>query len=195
MNKFRFSYSILNLWANGRKDDAIKAYFKLPQFQTQEMLDGIKFHEQWRAEIEKTKCLPEVFGGYGLVDPKTEDKMVVQINDWCEFVFIPDLTDDFTLTDFKTGTGELGTYLEAMQLPVYAIMLAKMGINVDRGAIRKYNQYEKKAEYGAIWITENRKKLAKDWLISNIVGMSDYIESEKLFEKFGKPKEIAVNDF
>jgi len=189
---FRASYSILKLWDTGQKSEAIKSYFKLSRFVTKEMEDGINYHKQWEDEIKRTKCLPKIFGSRQLIDPQVEMKLEMPITDWCEFVFKPDLVDGFRLTDFKTGTKEIGYYVDDYQLPVYALFLAKKGINVDRGVIRKYNQYEKTVETGFTWFTPAKLAEAKKWLIKNITEMSDHFEAEGLFDKYPNPREVAT---
>ena len=191
---FRASYSILKLWDSGQKQEAIKAYFKLPRFVTKEMEDGINFHKAWEEEIKRTKCLPKLFGTRQLIDPQVEAKYEMPVTDWCEFVFKPDLVDGLWLTDFKTGTKELGYYLDDKQLPVYALFLAKKGITVDRGVIRKYNQYEKTIDVGFVWLTPDRIAEAKKWLIKNITEMSDHFEAENLWDKYPDPKTVVHFD-
>lgn len=191
---FRASFSILNLWANGRKEDAIKSYFKLPRFVTKEMEDGINYHRQWSDEIKRTSALPKVFGGLPIGKFETEIKHVIPITDWCDFVFVPDLVHVSVLTDFKTGTGATGEYLDSQQLPVYALMLAKEGVIVDRGVIRKYNQYEKKVEVGFVWLTPARLADAKKWLIENITSMSDYFDDNQIWDKYPDPREVVTFD-
>ena len=80
-NKFRASFTILNIWKSGDWERAIKAYFKLEQFVTLAMAEGREWHKKWAEESKQTKKLPAIFGGKELVNPIIEEKKVVSIYD------------------------------------------------------------------------------------------------------------------
>jgi hypothetical protein len=101
MNKFRASYTVLNKWLHGDWEGAIKTYFKMDQFVSRAMVDGKEHHQKWEAYIKENMKLPDELGGKELKNPIVEGKQVIQLADWLELVYIPDLIDSPTLYEFR----------------------------------------------------------------------------------------------
>ena len=186
MNKFRASYTVLRLWETGRWEDAVKAYFKLEQFTTRAMAEGKEYHEKWKEYIDKNKKLPKVFGGKKLKKPITEKKIVVQLYDWLELVFIADLIDEPVIYDFKTGTQSSGAYIETMQLPVYAMGLTLSDIFINEGNILHYNQHIKKSDQSKMKIDDSVVKQGLNWVETLAGEMHEYFRNNKLYDRFNK---------
>jgi hypothetical protein len=181
-NKFRASYSNLSLWAKGDYRAAVESYFKLKQFSTKAMVDGRLLHEKWAEEIERTKCMPVIFGGQKLTNPIVELKVVKQIYDWLEIVAIIDMYDDQVLYDWKTGTQTSDTYCRSYQPKVYQVMYPK----ATRFMIYHYNQHTKSKDVSIVHLTKQTIKDGLNWILTNACDMHNYLETNNLYERFGK---------
>lgn len=191
-NKFRASYSILNTWASGNYDMAIKYYFKLDTFVTPAMVDGRKYHETWATHINNTLRLPEEFGKLELKKPQTELKKVVQITDWLELVGIIDCYDDPTIYEFKTGKQSSESYASSMQPAVYGVLATMSGLYVDRAVIHHYDQHRKKSDNSYIWLTDKVLNDGLNWIETLASEMHNYLEQNKLYERFEKSKKSGL---
>lgn len=185
MNKLRASYSLLEMWASGNWERAVKYYFKLEDFVTPAMADGRKFHEDWNKEIEKTGRLPECFGAKPLVRPFPEVKKVVQLADWIELVGKIDCIDAPVIYEFKTGKQSSESYASSKQTGVYAVLATRSNIFVDRAEIYHYDQYLKKFDMSVVWLTDKVLEEAEDWVLTLGAEIHAYFEENGLYERFG----------
>ena len=143
--KFRASHTILSAWASGMYEKAIKYYFHLETFTSRQMEEGRKYHEEWKNETLKTKCLPLVFGGRKLINPVCEGKIVVNIEDWLDLVFISDCRDENTLFEYKTGkSANSESYANSKQVGVYSVGHLYNKTKIKDIEIYHYDQYNKK---------------------------------------------------
>lgn len=184
-HKFRASFTVLNIWASGDWERAIKAYFKLEKFVTPAMAEGRDWHKKWAEESKLTKKLPAIFGGQDLVNPIIEEKRVVSIEPWLDLVFIIDNYDKPVLHEYKTGKQSSEAYASSMQLPVYAVGATLSGLYVEQGKIYHYDQYSKKVDMSVVWITDKLLKDAHNWIVTLGGEMHDYFIKNGLYERFG----------
>ena len=184
--KFRASWTVLNNWASGNWERAIKDYFKLDKFTTPAMDEGKRYHKKWAAHIEKTGKLPDIFGGKEVKHSLTEVKSVVDIAPWLRLVYIMDCYCDFVVYDWKTGKQSSETYASSMQLPLYAVGATFDGIPVKKAEIHHYDQHIKKADMSIVWITDKKLDDAHNWLVTMAGEMQTYLLQNKLYERFGK---------
>lgn len=184
--KFRASFSVLSLWADGNWERAVKSYFKLEQFITPAMVIGREYHEQWKQHTLKTGCLPPEFGGAKLINPQPEVKTVVQLDDWIELVFIIDCLDEPDLHEYKTGKQSSEAYAGSMQLPVYGLGATLQGFNAKRGIIHHYDQYQKKSDTSYVWLTDKVIDEALNWVLTLSGEMHDYFIKNGLYQRFAK---------
>ena len=184
-NKFRASWTVLNNWASGNWERAIKDYFKLDQFVTPAMADGRKWHEKWEQDIIKTKKLPAEFGDKVLAAPVCESKKVVALASWLDFVFKIDCYDIPTLYEFKTGKQSSESYASSMQMPVYAVGATYAGFIIDKAEIYHYDQYLKRVDMSMLWLTDKMLEFAHNWIITLSGEMQTYLLQNKLYERFG----------
>ena len=185
MIKFRASYTNLMKWRSGDYEGFVKAYFKLgPSITTREMDEGKTWHLKWAKEIKKTKELPKLFGGGKLSNPMVENKMVVNIDDWIDFVFICDCYENNgEFIDFKTGVQNSGF---DTQLGTQAVGLTLAKIKANRGHIYHYNQYNKDTEHDIFWITDRALKDSLNWIITLSSEAHEYLKNNNLYERFKK---------
>lgn len=184
-NKFRASYSVLNTWASGDWERAIKMYFKLEKFTTRAMAEGKEFHEAWEAHINKYKTLPNEFDETVLKDPKPELKLVVQIYDWLELVGVIDCLDVPAIYEFKTGKTTSEIYAVSKQPAVYGVLATMSGFVVDRAFIYHYDQYKKQTDMSQVWLTDKTLQMGINWIETLASEMHDYLVENKLYERFG----------
>jgi hypothetical protein len=189
MNKFRASYSVLSTWNSGQWDRAVKMYFKLDTFKTEAMADGQEFHELWKAETDKTKCLPEIFGGKELIDPKTELKLVVPIEEWLDLVGVIDCIDGNTIYEYKSGKTSSEVYANGVQPGIYGVLATYGGMFVDRCEIMHYDQYTKKLDTSIIHLTDKLLDDTHNWILSISSEMQSYLLDNNLYKILGKQNE------
>lgn len=183
MTKFRASFSVLNMFASGRVDDAINAYLHKPIEVTPQMKEGGEYHRKWEAEIKRTKKLPDVLGGLPLLNPITEKKIVVEVEPWLDLVGVIDCLDETTIYEFKTGSSmNASAYANTMQGPLYGILTALAGIKTDKIVYRHYNQYTGDAQSYYRWITNSSLKDCHSWLITNAQAMNELLQEQGLKE-------------
>lgn len=183
-NKFQASYSVLNAWASGNWERAIKMYFKLDSFTTEAMADGSYYHDKWCEEVKKTGRLPDEFGGGPLKNPVCETRLFATISDWLELAGTPDVVDSPIIYDYKTGKGMSELYARSKQLPVYGVLCTLNNIYVEKGVILHYDQYTGKLENSYVWLTDKALQDAMNWVETYASEMHSYFLEQHLYEKF-----------
>ena len=183
--KFRASYTVLNMWASGNWEMAVKAYFKLEKFITPAMLDGRDWHKKWSAYITQNKQLPPELGGRKLTNPICEQKRVIQIEPWLELVYIMDCYDKPILHEFKTGKSSSEQYAGDMQIRLYSLGAILEQMPVTKAEIHHYDQYLKKYDNSIVWITKKTTDDALNWLITLSGEMHDYFMKNELYQRYG----------
>lgn len=181
MNKFRASYSILSTWAKGDWTNAIKMYFKMDAFENEAMRQGKIYHKQWENEVKETGCLPKIFGGKKLNNPKTEEKIVISVNEWLDLVGVIDLLDSPEIHDYKTGKTSPNIDI---QVGIYGVLATYKKIFVDVAYIHHYDQYSKKVEVHKVYLTDKKLEESMNFIITIASEMYEYFNKNNLFEKF-----------
>ena len=186
MNKFRGSFTILNTWKRGQWKEAIKMYFHLDDFETPAMREGKKYHEHLADYIDKNKQFPEELGGGKLHIPKTELKIVKQLEDWLEIVGVIDCLDGDTIYEFKTGITESDEPGFEKQIGMYAYLAAISGYKIKKGIVIHYNQHIKKVDNSTYWVTPKLLKDTGEWIQTIASEMHNYFNENKLYKRFSK---------
>lgn len=184
-DKFRASFTVLNAWQSGNWERAIKYYFKLEEFTTPEMLQGRELHKKWADETKKTKCLPEVFGGQKLQNPIVEQKVVVELEPWLDFVFIIDCLDAPVLHEYKSGKSSSESYAGSWQTGAYAVGAVSAGFYVDRAEVHHYDQYMKVSDMSILHITDKVLEDSYNWIITISSEMHNYFIVNGLYRQYG----------
>jgi len=191
-NKFRASYTILDMWSSGNWEMAIKQYFKLDKYSSPETEDGLRWHEKWRKHIEDTKTMPVEFGGRPLIAPVTERKKVVELDSWLDLVGIIDCYDSPTVYDWKTGKTSSEVYAGGKQGAIYGVLATLLGYYVEKIEIHHYDQYMKTADMSIVWITPKLLEDAHNYIVTVSSEMYQYFLSNNLFDKFGAQQSEAT---
>ena len=186
MQKFRASFSVLTMWSSGRYQDAVAAYFKLESFTTPQMELGKALHEEWEHEVQRTGCMPQVFGGKPLKDPKTERKIVKEIEPWLDLVGVIDLLDSPRVIDYKSGVTSAAQYANSPQGGIYALLATLDGVYVDRVEIHRYNPYNKKSDMAIRWVTDRMLAETVEYVKTTSAEMHQYLIVNDLYTKLGK---------
>jgi hypothetical protein len=183
--KFRASYSVINTWASGDWQRAIQMYYKIGQFTTRAMAEGRDYHEKWCKEITETKHLPAAFGGGALFTPVCEKKLVVELADWLDLVFIIDCYDKPDIHEFKTGKTSSESYASSYQSGIYAVGATYAGLLVDRAILHHFDQTNGKYDMSIKWITDQVLKDTMEFITTISSEMQDYIIKNDLNTRFG----------
>lgn len=190
MNKtepqFRASYTVLNTWASGNWQQAIKYYFKLEEFVTPAMVQGRELHEQWEKHIIATSRLPDEFGGKILTAPQPEYKGVVQLEPWIELVGKIDCYDNPVIYEFKSGKQSSEAYASDVQTGVYGVLATLNKMYVEKAEIHHWDQTTKKHDMSIVWLTDDLLKHAYEWIITIGGEMHNYFLVNNLYQRFGR---------
>lgn len=185
---FRASYSVLTAWASGRYEDAVAMYFKLESFTSPQMEFGKKMHDEWNAETDQTGCLPAVFGGQKLQNPKTEIKIVRRLEPWLDLVGVIDCLDSPTVFEYKTGVTSAAQYANSKQGGIYALLAILEGHFVDRLEYHRWDQYKNKADMAFVWVTPQVIEDALEFVKTYAAEMHQYLLDNNLYEQLGNLK-------
>ena len=144
------------MWRNGDVDGAIDALMGKYREPTDAMTFGSFMHKQWEQEVHHTQCLPTVFGGARINEPKTEQYYCVQLDDWIWLCGVIDLeykTDDgrTILVDYKTGNSNANHYSNSLQAGCYKILRP----NAELFVFKHYNQYTENVTSSIVHLTYN----------------------------------------
>ena len=162
MNKLRLSHSIMSLWHKGEYADAIEAMKGNWRAPNQYMKAGIEFHEQWEKEIEATGKMPAVFGGGQMKDPKTEVKIVRDINDWLVVSGVIDAVDLPRGFEWKTGRSNASSYANGFQHKVYKVLEPRLKLM----EFRAHNQYTGENTVELVHLTDKTFDDGLEWIIT-----------------------------
>lgn len=176
MNKLRVSYSLLRLWEQGKKQEAIEYFTK-----TGKELDGdaIEQGKAWDQIVEEsvktTGKLPQEFGGFELKDAFCQEKKTVEFNDFV-VVAKPDLVS-FTgedIYEIKTGKFSSGDYANTMQVPIYLFVFN----SAKKGTILHYDQAVNQMDWFLIHRSDTLMDQVKNYITKNGNEIREYFESE-----------------
>lgn len=179
LEKFRASYSVLSTWQSGDWQRAIDMYLKLDTFSSAAMEAGKEYHKQWEDFVKEFGTLPRVFGGKKLKNPASEQKIVIEVAPWLDFVFIADCVDGETLYEFKSGANPASYWADKWQVPIYAYGLLANGHKVNKAYVMAFNQYNQKVTKSLIWLTPEVMQEGVNTMWTLASEMWDYIKKNK----------------
>lgn len=183
---FRASFTYMNLWASGRWEEAINAYFKINSWTTRAMAEGKDFHDDWEKESRESGKLPQVFGGAPLNNPIFEQKYEIPLTDWMTLVMKADCIDSPILHEYKTGVTSASDYAETYQPAVYAVGCTFKKIYIDRVYIHAYNQHVKKSDFAMVWVTKKLLSDGMNWIETVASEMHSYFMQNDLYDRLAK---------
>jgi PD-(D/E)XK nuclease superfamily len=182
--KFRGSYSVLDTWASGDWEKAIKMYFKLETFTSPAMEEGKRFHSLWAEQIKEFKESPIEIGAIKFKNPLVELKKVVSVNDWLDLVGVIDAYDRPIIYEWKTGKQSSESYASGPQLGVYGVLATLGGLYVEKAQVYHFDQYLKKSDFSIVWITDEMLKNSLNWIETLSSEMHNYLTENKLYDKY-----------
>lgn len=166
----RVSYTLINLWEQGKRDEMVAYYMGVKKEPTAPMQKGKDYDSYITDFVQANSRLPDSLGGILLDSPINQVKMeYVDAKNDIKFVFVPDLIDSKILYEFKTGTTDLNQYLYSMQIPSYLYLLDKVGIEIDRA----YLINEKQGWY-LISNNDEIKEKARCWLYDYAIDIREW---------------------
>lgn len=181
-NSIRLSYTLLNLWRQGRIDDALVYYFKMGNLTNPYLEEGKKWDEIVNTSVREYKRLPEEFDGDILVNPRAQEKWEAEYSDMFTVVGVPDIIDEDTLYEIKTGSSkDSAEYASDFQVALYLWLAQKNNIPIRKAYIIRYNQYNKTVDRTLIWNSEFEIERAVNYIESLAPEIYDYFESHNLF--------------
>lgn len=151
-NKLRVSYSLLSAVEKGDWNAVVSMLNRVYRQPTPAMEDGLRIHKEIEKHIICYNNFPEWLFQGGLVLPKCEEKVVISYNDMIDISGIFDCIDDATKTlyEFKTGTQSSVDWARTHQIPMYFMMLERLGREVEKAFLIHYNQHTKKKDWVVI---------------------------------------------
>lgn len=165
MNKLRISYSLLRLWEQGKKQEAIEYFTKTgAQLEGDAIEQGNAWDQIIQDEINKKGMLPKEFGGLKLEKAFCQEKKVIEF-DGFEVVAKPDLVT-FTgeaVYEFKTGKFSSGDYANTMQVPLYLFVFD----TAKKGIIIHYDQAVDQTDWFLIHKTDKMIEDVKAYILKN----------------------------
>lgn len=184
----RASFSFLNLWSQGRHEEAILSYFHVPRPTPPQYIQGKKFDEYAQKYITKHGTMPPEWGGNSLGNPITQMRHTVPYNALCSLTGIFDIYDKKThiLYELKTGKTAARSYANTHQVPLYLLLCARLAIPVKEARIIRYNPLDKKHDVAILYPTDRLLKKAENYLDSLVPEIYQYFQDNDLFNKYIK---------
>lgn len=141
--KVRLSYTLLNLWMQGKVDEAVNCYFRLKTdtvFKGYE--DGKRIHEEIATHITTHTRFPPFLPHLPLKSPVVEEKHVVTFSDQFDLSGVFDARDADTLYEFKTGVSDSVEWANTLQIPFYFLIAKIANIPLEKAYLIHYNQHD-----------------------------------------------------
>ena len=191
--RLKLSFSTVNIWLSGDKDGAIGALMGEYREPTEAMKFGTTMHKRWEEEVNRTGCMPEMFGGKKLIEPVTEEYSLTEILPWLRLSGVIDLqyrlpNNDLVLVDYKTGNSNANHYTNSLQVGCYKLLKPDAKLFI----FKHFNQYTGETTSSIIHLTETLKLRALNTIIDvgyeicdELIkrGMSDFDNWERTSRK------------
>lgn len=184
MNKLRLSHSLIDIF-NRDKQDFIDYITGVERVPSDAQIEGTAWDKLIKGCVAKYGKLPAQFGGIEVKHPILDEKWEVDMGDFV-LVYKPDLRDGETvLYEFKTGKTPLSSYMASWQLPIGLLVAKKLGMNIDKGILIKFDQHG----YGNVgeWfqINNNEKLYLKTegYLMTKADEIAEFMKNNNLEQK------------
>jgi hypothetical protein len=139
-------------------------YLHEPQEKTEAMIRGINFHKKCEIEIKHNKKLAIGNTRLSFDNPEPELKVYIPYNDYYDLSAVFDCVDGDTLYEFKTGSTSAFEYATGFQIPFYFLTLHKMGRDIKRAYIIRYNEEEGKTDLVVVRNTKKKRESAQNFI-------------------------------
>jgi hypothetical protein len=186
-NRLRLSYTLLNLWRQGRFDDALIYYFKMARVVSPAMEAGLKFDEYLNNYILEHDSYPIEWGGDKLTEPQVQVKWEYEYSEHFDLVGVLDAWDGTTIYENKTGSSkDSADYANDFQIPIYFILAKAKGVAIDKAIIKHYNQHLSENQFDQSIVYNTPKEIERGRNFIETIGgeIYHYFEENNLF----KPK-------
>lgn len=186
------SFSVLNKYAEGDHEGAIKAYFHFPDLdeEPEYITIGKAYHEKFAKIVESTQMLPTEFGTIALSAPRVEEVFYYQVDKHIHFKGIPDCFNNQFLVEFKIGKTPAADWASSMQIPCYSNLLAANGIYPNVGRIFRLNPETGVFDHALIFLSPDTRESAHQWISHWSHEMYDTLIQHDLFNQFNVLREI-----
>lgn len=170
MKKIRVSWSVLNTWSSGRRDEAIKMMAGIEMPKNPAMIEGSRIHDI--ISKQKLKLIPEITDKAIFEDIVPDQKkwvnyFRVEMFPWLDLSMVIDVLDDPRIIDWKASS-KRSTEHNRMQIYIYALGVEKhLGIKVNEGIFGTVKDYDGAiicTDYSAFKITDLKRELAANYV-------------------------------
>ena len=178
--KLRLSYSLINLWSEGKIEQALSTYYHMEQGLTEAMKSGKEIHKDIENTIKTAGQLPAYLSPIKLLAPKSEFVLTVPYNEQFDLKAIIDCLDGKTLYEFKTGVTESLAWSAFHQIPFYFLVCGLSGLEVEKAMLLHYNQHEKTSDFVQIWNGPRQIERARNFVDSIAPEILEFFTKEGL---------------
>lgn len=176
--KLRVSFSLLSMWRRGQYQQAIDSYLHKKSFTSQAMEDGIMWDTHVTEYVDLYKKLPEEFGGDELISPQAQKKFTIPYNEECDLSILPDIIDQDTLWENKSGIKDSADYASDFQIAMYFLGLGLAKVKIEKAIINHYNQHTNLLDRTLIWNTPQEIARGKNFIDSLYPEIYEYFKKQ-----------------
>jgi len=187
MKNLKVSWSILNAWSSGRRDEAMKMLAGIETIQTPAMKRGSKLHDYIASR--KLKLIPEISDKAIFEDIQPEKSIWtnyfrVDLTDWLKLSMVVDVYDpeNKLIIDWKSGSRR-STEHNKMQIYLYALGTEiATGTKIERGiygAIKEFDGGVICNDYSIFKINDEKLELARNYAETIASEIYSFINKEE----------------
>jgi len=184
MKKIRASYSFLNLWSQGKIQEALLSYFYVPHPTPPQFVNGRIWDEYCQDYIKREAKLPPEWGGDTLKQPIVQMKTRVAYNAISTLTGVYDIYDKECIYELKSGhSNNARGYAGTMQIPLYLLIADLAEIPVQNALVIRYNPKTNSQDRALVYPSARIKDKARNFLESIVPEIYEYFEKNDLFNK------------
>lgn len=174
--KLRVSYTLLELWRQGKVDEAVASYLSLETKTSLSIEKGKEEHKRLEKEIKSGER--KLFDRFELKKPESELKIVIPYNDFADLVGVLDIYDNPILYEIKTGKTSSSEYLSSYQLSIYSLLLKKTGRDLEK--IIVINKNDNEINYSIKYYYPLMLEEAKDFIDSYVFEIYKFFKEKNI---------------
>ena len=165
MKKVRLSYSLLDKWMRGQKEEALNLYLHLSTFTNKAIERGREFDKMCEEYIIKNKALPNELGGETLINPMVKVKTILPYNEMFDLSYEMDMVDSPYIYEFKCSQAQSSAeFADTLQIPFYFMVSqiaedepsVKLFENIVGAWIYRFDPIYKTYDTTYIWKSESK---------------------------------------
>lgn len=182
--KLRLSWSFLNLWQQGKIDDALLGYFHVPRPTPPQYVNGRIWDEYCTKYINNHAKLPPEWGHDKLIMPKAQLRIKTSYNALSDLVGVLDLYDVGILYELKSGHSySARSYAGTMQVPLYLLLAKLSKVLVKKAVVIRYNPKTDKQDRAIIYPTAKVIARAENYIDSLLPDVHKFFVDNDLFNQ------------